>query len=45
METVAKRVDNEFEKKEQERSADSEVDAAINFIRALLKRRVNPENQ
>jgi len=45
MEKVAKRVDNAFERKEQEQFADPEVDAAINFIRVSLKKRVKPENQ
>lgn len=45
MKKVAKRVDNAFERKEQEQFADPEVDAAINFIRVSLKKRVKPENQ
>jgi len=44
MEKVVKKIDNVFEK-HQEQSADPEVDAAINFIKALLKTRVKPENQ
>ncbi|XP_071576880.1 uncharacterized protein [Temnothorax nylanderi] len=44
MEKVAKRMDNVFERKE-EQSANLEVDAAINFIRASLKKRVKTENQ
>lgn len=45
MEKVTKRMDNVFEKNQQEQSANPEVDAAINFIRSLLKNRVKPENQ
>lgn len=34
IEKVVKKMDNVFEKKHQEQSADPEVDAAVNFIKA-----------